>query len=237
MNKILCLIPARGGSKRIPGKNLLPLAGKPLLAYTIETALAAKLFSDIVVSSDDDQILQLASSYGITVDRRPDALCGDMVDSYDVVVEYLERPHVRGKYEHVAKLLPTCPFRLPEDLQGACNLYHQHGEDCFLIAVTEYDFPIQLALDFAEDGLEMEMREPAVYRRTVTSQALGKTYHPNGAIYLAPVKAFLRERTFFAQPLVGYEMPVERSFDIDYPYQFKIAEIMMQERNRTVHGS
>lgn len=230
MTKMLCLIPARGGSKRIPRKNLLPLAGKPLLAYTIEAALNAELFEQVVVSSDDQEILDLAASLGASADRRPESLSGDKIRFVQVIEEYLLRPGIRHEYDSIASMLPTCPFRTGEDVRGAVDLFLQKGGEAFLIAVTEYDFPPQLALDFSADGTTLSMRDPATYGRTTRSQSLGTAYHPNGAIYIASVEGFLREQTFFADPLLGYEMSPERSFDIDYPYQFKIAEIIMTER-------
>jgi CMP-N,N'-diacetyllegionaminic acid synthase len=229
MTKTLCFIPARGGSKRIPRKNLLPLAGKPLLAYTIEAALQAQVFEDVVVSSDDQEILNLAASLGAFPDRRPEVLCGDMIRFVQVVEEYLLRPGMRERYRNIASMLPTCPFRTAEDVRNAFELFARQDGDRVLMAVTGYDFPPQLALELAEDGVTLAMREPETYGRTTRSQSIRKAYHPNGAIYIATVEGFLRERTFFAEPLLGYVMPPERSFDIDYPYQFKIAEIIMTE--------
>jgi CMP-N-acetylneuraminic acid synthetase len=228
VNKTLCIIPARGGSKRIPRKNLLPLAGKPLLAYSIEVAKESGVFEEVVVSSDDEDILALADSLGVSSDRRPEQLSGDTVRFVEVIEEYLLRPGVRGEYKHVASMLPTCPFRTVDDVRESYRLFDQKTEDRFLVAVTEYDFPPQLAMDLAQDGMTLSMRDPDTYGLTTRSQSLGKAYHPNGAIYLATVDSFLREKTFFSQPLLGYVMPAERSFDIDYPYQLKVAEFMMR---------
>jgi CMP-N-acetylneuraminic acid synthetase len=237
MRNALCIIPARGGSKRIPRKNLLPLAGKPLLAYTIEAALKSGVFLDVVVSSDDQEILGLAGSLGAVADIRPEELSGDTIRFVQVVEEYLLRPGMRQKYETIAGMLPTCPFRTAEDVRRAFDLFSQQAGNGYLLSVTEYDFPPQLALDFAEDGVTLTMRDPVMYGKTTRSQSIGKSYHPNGAIYLASVDGFLREKTFFANPMFGYLMPAERSFDIDYPYQFAIAEAMMQEQIKGgLHG-
>jgi CMP-N-acetylneuraminic acid synthetase len=208
---------------------LLPLAGKPLLAYSIEAAKQAGVFEEVVVSSDDDEILALTDTLGVSSDRRPEQLSGDTVRFVEVIEEYLLRPGVREEYKHVASMLPTCPFRTVDDVRESYRLFGQKTEDRFLVAVTEYDFPPQLAMDMSEDGMTLSMRDPETYGRTTRSQSLGKAYHPNGAIYLATVDGFLREKTFFSQPLLGYVMPPERSFDIDYPYQFEIAELMMKE--------
>lgn len=230
MADTLCIIPARGGSKRIPGKNLRLLAGKPLLAYSIELALQAEVFTDVVVSSDDEEILDLAASLGAIPDRRPESLSGDMIRFVQVVEEYLMRPGMREKYQNIASMLPTCPFRIIEDIRGPFEMFYKQNDDVFLLSVTEYDFPPQLALEFAEDGVALLMRDQDTYGRTTRSQSIGKAYHPNGSLYLTSVECYLREKTFFANPLIGYVMPVERSFDIDYPFQFNIAEIMMKEK-------
>jgi len=229
VNKTICVIPARGGSKRIPRKNLLRLAGKPLLAYSIEAATGAGVFEDVVVSSDDEEILALADSLGVVPDRRPERLSGDEIHFVEVIEEYLLRPEVRQEYQNISCMLPTCPFRTVHDVYVAHELFVRQAPDVSLIAVTEYDFPPQLALDLAEDEMTLSMRDPDTYRRTTRSQSLGKAYHPNGAIYLATVEGFLREQTFFADPIIGYVIPPSRSFDIDYPHQFWIAECMMKE--------
>lgn len=224
----LCIIPARGGSKRLPRKNLLPLAGKPLLGYTLEAALESGKFRDVVVSSDDDEILDLTRSYSAVADRRTPELSGDMIRMVQVVEEYLGRDGVSGQYERVSVLLPTCPFRLASDVIGAFELHDRH-RDAILVSVCEYDFPPQLAMEFAEDGVQLIKTDPEAYSTTTRSQSIPKAYHPNGAIYLCGVDTFLEKRTFFAEPSVGYLMPPQRSFDIDYPYQFRIADAMMQD--------
>jgi CMP-N-acetylneuraminic acid synthetase len=237
VKKTLCLIPARGGSKRIPRKNLAPLAGKPLLTHTVEVAMQAKIFDDVVVSSDDQEILNLARSLGAVPDHRPKTLSGDLVRFVEVIEEYLLRPGTREQYQYIASMLPTCPCRIVDDVRNAFELFMQHSGDVFLVAVREYEFPPQLALDLGKDGTTLSIRDPAVYRRTTRSQSLRKAYHPNGAIYIATIDGFLRERTFFAEPLLGYVMPPSRSLDIDYPHQFRIADFMMRKMKRQAEGN
>jgi CMP-N-acetylneuraminic acid synthetase len=198
------------------------------LAYSIEAAVQAEVFDEVVVSSDDVEILALAESLGVSPDRRPERLSGDKVRFVEVIEEYLLRLGVREEYKNIASMLPTCPFRTVDDVREPYRMFTEQADERFLVAVTEYDFPPQLAMDMAEDGMKLSMRDPDTYCRTTRSQSLGKAFHPNGAIYLASVEGFLREKTFFSQPLIGYVMPPERSFDIDYPYQFQIAESMMK---------
>jgi CMP-N-acetylneuraminic acid synthetase len=225
MNTI-CFIPARGGSKRVPRKNLLPMAGRPLMAYTIEAAREAGIFARIIVSSDDEEILTLAAREGAETDRRPEALGGDRVRFVEVLEEFLAR--AGAGIDHVAVLLPTCPFRTAQDIRAAHGMLLAAPEPSFVVSVRAYEFPPEFALEM--DGARARVLHPEVYAASTQTQSVGRSFHPNGAIYFAPVPLFLKERGFFRQPLLGYLMPPERSLDIDDLYQFKIAEAMMGAR-------
>ena len=225
--KSICIIPARGGSKRVPRKNVLPLNGIPLLSYTIRAAKKANVFSKIMVSSEDGEILELAQKEGVDVDIRPQNMAGDSVTKVQVVKEYLERDNNHETYEIVAALLPTCPFRTAEDISTSYLLFTSQQKHNFLIGVVEYDFPVQLALHNIGEN-EMRMADADGYK-TTRSQNIEKRYHPNGSIYLAKVSSFLKNGTFFNKEMMTYEMPAVRSFDIDYPWQFEIAEIMAKK--------
>lgn len=226
----ICFIPARGGSKRIPRKNLRKLAGRPLLSYSVETALNADVFDRVVVSSADREILDLAEDLGAVPDPRPPELTGDAVRFVEVVEEFLRREEHVGRFGHIGSMLPTCPFRSVDDVREAVDIYRDHDGRRFLVTVTKYEFPPQLALRF-EQSNRLAMMDPDAYCRTTRSQDIPTAYHPNGALYLAPVDDYLEEGTFFAEPLLGYSMPAERSFDIDYPYQLQIADWMMRSQD------
>ena len=199
MKKSLCLIPARGGSKRVPRKNILPLNGIPLISYTIRAAKLSGVFTDIIVSSDDEEIRNIALEEGVLVDNRPNFMAGDKVTKVEVVKEYIERNNSINKYDYVAALLPTCPFRTSDDIRSAFELLINQSVYKFLIGTTEYEFPIQLALKNTKENL-VEMVFDGGYD-TTRSQNIEKRYN----------------------------MPAERSFDIDYTYQFEIAEIMARK--------
>jgi CMP-N-acetylneuraminic acid synthetase len=225
---ILCIIPARGGSKRIPRKNVRILAGRPLVAHTITTALEAEVFAKVVVSSDDEQVLKIATEFGVEPDRRPTELCGDDVSSDDVIAEILYRPTIRDSFAAVAMMLPTCPLCTVADVQGAVAEFERADCEGFLFTVREYEFPVQLALHFDEDsGSTLDMVDTAAWNGNRLTQNYAPHFHPNGALYLASVESFLTEGSFFGRPLRGYRMPPERSLDIDYPYQFELAEAWM----------
>lgn len=219
---ILCVIPARGGSKRVPRKNILSLNGTPLISYTIRAAKDSGVFDKIIVSTDDAEIKDVAIAEGVDVDDRPEHMAGDKVTKVQVVKEYLERVDCT-EFSHVAALLPTCPFRTAQDMVDAVKLYENSNED-FLIGVTEYEFPVQLALhDINDEVVQMDNSENYL---TTRSQNIEKRFHPNGSIYLAKIDKFLEKGTFFNEKMAAYKMPAVRSFDIDYPYQFKIAEVL-----------
>lgn len=221
--KSVCIIPARGGSKRIPRKNILPLNGVPLIGYSIRAAIGSGVFTDVIVSTEDPEIKSIALQEGAKVDDRPAHLAGDTVTKVQVVKEFIERPASSG-YDIVAALLPTCPFRTAKHVEEAYRIFTANPQTPFLIGVTEYDFPIQLALT-AVDDVKMKITFEDGYKVT-RSQDIGKRYHPNGAMYIATVKAFREKGTFFNEEMLAYKMSAIRSFDIDYPWQFEVAEIL-----------
>ena len=233
-NETVCVIPARGGSKRIPKKNIRLLNGKPLIAYTIEAAIKSGCFKDIFVSSDDREILAIAEKLGVKTDKRPEKLSGDKIKAVEVIDEFLQRLHHDGGFINVAMCLPTCPFRSTQDIKNAMALFFREKISCpRLIGVTKCDFPPQLALTKEAGTSLVDMREPEAYGFSTRSQDCQELFFPNGSIYVTTVEEFLITKTFFGRPMLAYTMPQERSFDIDYHYQFQIAECMMQERNQT----
>ena len=223
----ICIIPARGGSKRIPRKNILPLNGKPLISYTIQAAIDSGIFDDVIVSTEDAEIKKVAINEGATVDNRPENMAGDFVTKVQVVKEYLERKNELQEHDLVTALLPTCPFRTSEHLKEAFSIFESNSELPFLIGVTEYDFPIQLALsDLGASKMEMTFEDGY---NTTRSQNIEKKYHPNGAMYIATIKAFKEKGSFFNEKMLTYEMSALHSYDIDYPHQFEMAEILAKK--------
>lgn len=226
--KNICIIPARGGSKRIPRKNILPLNGVPLIGYAINAALNSGVFDEVIVSTEDSEIKEVALSLGAKVDNRPENMAGDTVTKVQVVKEYLERTPSIKDTDTITALLPTCPFRTATHLKEAFELFQKHKHKVpFLIGVTEYEFPIQLALTKGEDTIVRMTFEDGY--NTTRSQNIEKRYHPNGAMYMAIVKAFKEKGTFFNEKMNTYDMSAIHSYDIDYPYQFEIAEILAKK--------
>lgn len=223
----LFIIPARGGSKGIPRKNIRPLAGKPLIHYTIEAAIAAGADPGrIIVSTDDDEIAAVAAACGIDVPyRRPAALGGDTVGSREVILDVMDWADARGmKYDTVVLLQPTSPFRRAEDITACLDAYIP-GETDMAVTVTEAaSNPYYNCFETDEAGLLHVSKGDGLLTRR---QDAPPAWEYNGAVYVInpdsirrmPLGAFPRRR-----PSV---MPRERSVDLDTPLDWEIAEAII----------
>jgi CMP-N,N'-diacetyllegionaminic acid synthase len=215
-SKILALIPARGGSKGLPRKNVLPAGGKPLIAWTVEAALSSKCVSRVVLSSDDDEIIAAAKAAGCEVPfRRPPELAGDNTSAMDVVFHALD--NLPG-YEYIVLLQPTSPLRLGSDIDGAVDLLKIHkAPSC--VSVSEVDQSPYWMYNLNAHSILSHLIDPIhkLYRR----QDLPPTYILNGAIYIAKVDWLLLSRSFIGKETVGYVMPKSRSIDIDDAVDFQ----------------
>ena len=227
MVRVLAFIPARGGSKRVPRKNALPLAGRPLLAWTIDAAARAGVFTRSVVSTDDTEIIDIARSAGAVIDARPPFLATDAVRNFEVLAEYLHRDDHHLDFDAVCMLPPTSPLRSAADIKGAVTLWRQ-APDEILISVSRYEYPPEFAAELDATG-GLHVKHPEVYQRIAQTHLLPNSVHPNGAIYLASTRRFLEAGTFLVQPMRGFLMPPERSINIDYPHHFACAEALLKE--------
>jgi len=221
---VLGLIPARGGSKGIPRKNVRSIAGKPLIAWTIEAALAASDLDAVVVTTDDPEIAEVARTHGASVPfMRPAALAADDTPGIDPVLHALE---MLPGFDRLVLLQPTSPLRVTADISEAIALSADHG-DCNVVGVSEarhsaWTFPA------ASDGtLDLGVLDQAVRR-----QDLPVRYALNGAIYVTPVDRLRERRSFLVPGTRPYIMPPERSVDIDDPLDWKLAAFLLADRER-----
>lgn len=222
--RMLALIPARGGSKGIPGKNIKALAGKPLLAYTIEAARSCPCVDDVLVSTDSEEIAETARKFGAWVPfLRPEELASDTAKTMDAVLYTLRRLAEEGKeYDYVVLLQPTSPLRRSEDIEGAVGLALETGED--VVAVSEVaDSPILMRT--CDEGGRLTPLLPG--SSTVRRQDMPKYYRVNGSIYVNRVSALSEETSLNDNP-VGYIMPRECSVDIDESVDFAVAEYFLR---------
>ncbi|MDH3521516.1 MAG: acylneuraminate cytidylyltransferase family protein [Myxococcales bacterium] len=210
MNERVAIIPARGGSKGLPGKNLRELAGRPLIAHTIAAALESAAFARVVVSSEDPAILEAARTHGAETLERPPELASDTASSLDVLSHALHELAAEG--ERYALLQPTSPLRNATHILEAIEAMSRRGA-ASLVSVTENRHPPHRSLVLDPDGQAQPLFDWADLTRP--RQLLPKTYHPNGAIYLGEAELYLKDQNLFAAPLALYEMSEEASIDID----------------------
>jgi len=222
----LAIIPARGGSKRLPNKNILPLAGKPMLLWTIESAMQSKYLDEIILSTESDDIIKVVENYKIKTIKRPLELASDTAKTVDVVNHVIE--NIDKEYDFIVLLQPTSPLRTSNHIDEAIEQLIKLNADA-IISVTEVDHS-PLWCNILPKSLSMEnfISEDIKHKR---SQDLPKFYRLNGAIYICKTKKFIEEDTFFLQENVyAYIMDKKSSIDIDEELDFKLAEIILKEK-------
>jgi CMP-N,N'-diacetyllegionaminic acid synthase len=225
---ILAVVPARGQSKRLPGKNIRPLARKPLLAWTIDAARGIPEIEEILVSTDDPAIADVARSNGAAVPwLRPAELATDTARSADVALHALDwyEQHVQRPMDGLLLLQPTSPFRTPQTIRGAIDLFNRRARRAVVAVSPAQDHPAW-TLAIERETLVPFFAGPAVEAR---SQDLAPCYVVNGCVYLVAPAELRRTRSFAATgatPLV-IASPKER-LDIDTPWDWQLAEWMAE---------
>ena len=227
-NKVLAIIPAREGSKRIPGKNYKQLNGRPLIEWTIIAAQQSKFIDDILVSSDDSKILEIAKKNNVIDYQREKKLSADNTSSIDVVIDVIN--NVKKNYNLVMLLQPTSPLRQSNDMDSAIELFYYKNADS-VISVCESDHPVQWMNYLPEDLSLVNFISKDIL--STRSQDLEKSYCLNGALYLIKPEILKEKRTFFLEKNVyAYKMPRNRSIDIDEEIDFQLAEIIFNEKEK-----
>lgn len=231
--RVLALIPARGGSKGLPGKNILPLGGRPLLAWTIRAARASRYIDRLVLSSDDPAIIAVAEQEGCEVPfRRAPALATDEASSVDVVVDAIGR--LPG-HDIVVLLQPTSPLREAADIDATLETLSRRGaEACVTVRSAEEHPYWTFRLD--DDARLSPYCTPAD-GIPAQRQRLPAAWCLNGAVYAARIPAFLRSRSFLGPHTVAQPMPAERSADIDTRADLERVEQALRERADSLPSS
>ena len=228
MNKtFLAIIPARGGSKRLPRKNLLDLGGKPLIAWSIESALKSKYISKVIVSSDDEEILNIAKEYKADFIKRPDELASDTATTFDALKHTLENVE---KYDYVVLLQPTSPLRTEKHIDESIEFLKEKNADA-IISVCEMEHSPLWSNTLNEDlNMSNFLRDEVLNKR---SQDLPKYYRLNGAIYICKTEKLLENKGFFIKEnIFSYIMKKEDSVDIDEEIDFIIAKEIKEMKER-----
>ena len=227
----ICVIPARGGSKRIPRKNIKEFNGKPIIAYSIEAALKSNCFSQVIVSTDDDEISEVAKKYGALVPFvRPDELSNDYAGTIPVIKHAIEWMEDNNNYiENVCCLYATAPFIQSKIISKAYQQLQDSNSDyCF--SVTSFSFPIQRAIKIVQ-GDKVNMFYPEHFN--TRSQDLEEAYHDAGQFYWGKAQAFKDESPLFSEVATPYVLPRYLVQDIDTMEDWIRAEAMYKVLQET----
>lgn len=224
---VLALIPARGGSKGLPKKNIAALGGKPLIAWTIQAARMVSAIDRIFVSSDSEEVLDAAVQWGAEPLNRPHELAADDAETLPVIIHALETLAPKIEPATVALLQPTSPLRTADDILRALDCFLATDADG-LISVCRVDNKFLKSFFVSETGYLRGVsndRFPFMDRRS-----LPPIYMSNGAIYLFRRTFFNGTRSLFSERMLAFEMPAERSIDVDTPADLEAAERILSQR-------
>ena len=225
---ILTLIPARGGSKRLPGKNIKDLCGKPLIAWTIEAALNSKYLNDVIVSTDCEEIAGISKKFGARVPFiRPESISQDQTEIPEVIDHTLE--NINGDFTHLLLLQPTCPLRTTEDIDSSIEMLLEKQANA-VYSVCEVDHSPLWSNTLPENSSFDNFLRPEI--AGVRSQDLPTYYRLNGAVYLVHLACFLEKESLFQHKnSFAYVMDKKASIDIDDELDFTIAETLIENKS------
>jgi len=221
--KVLAVIPARGGSKGIPRKNIKKLSGKPLIAWTIEAALKAPSINRVIVSTDDEEIAAVAEQFGAEVPfKRPIAIARDDTPGLDPVLHAIENS---PDSDWVLLLQPTSPLRSVDDIEGIIKLCQEKGALSAVSVAEVGKHPFWMY----QRSSDMRLQPLIPNRGEITRrQDLPSVYVLNGALYLARPDWLIENQGFIGPETLGYVMPVERSVDLDTPLDWLWVEYLIE---------
>ncbi|MBI4650897.1 acylneuraminate cytidylyltransferase family protein [Candidatus Desantisbacteria bacterium] len=228
--KILAIIPARGGSKGLPRKNILQLAGKPLIAWTIENAKQSKYIDKIIVSTDDSEIMEISKKYGAEVPfKRPDDLATDKAPSSGVIlhaIDFLEKQN--DYYDYICLLEPTSPLRKESDLDSAIKKLIDTNNADSLVSLGEVhlehpDIIKKIEGDFIKPYLEVKTQ-------ITQRQQLNKAYFPYGVAYICKIDVYKETKTFYNTNTAYYEIERWQNYEIDDKWDFYCIEAILKEK-------
>lgn len=228
--KILGIIPARGGSKGVPRKNIKELAGKPLIAWTIEEAKKSRYITKLILSSEDEEIIAVAKKYGCEAPfKRPLELAQDDTPGIEPVLHAIEQC---PGYDYIVLLQPTSPLRIVDDIDSCIEMMLSQNID-FCVSVTEPSKSPYWMYKLTDDGT----MEPLIHQTELVTrrQELPSVFALNGAVYVGKVEALIKEKSFLTSTTKAYIMSPERSFDIDTELDFMVCEQIFIYKKRKHH--
>lgn len=225
----LAIIPARGGSKGLPGKNIIDLGGKPLMAWSIDAALHSKYIKKTVVSSDSEEILGIAKKFGAEAIKRPDELANDTASSEPLITHVIDKLQKNNEsYDFIVLLQPTSPLRDGNDIDMSIELMLQKGADA-LISMSEPEHSPYKAFKENTDGyIEGLIDNKSPFMRR---QDLPQVYMPNGAIYIVKTNVFMQCGKLFTSKTVPFLMSIQKSIDVDTKEDLEKIKLLMNKED------
>jgi CMP-N-acetylneuraminic acid synthetase len=232
-SNVVAIIPARGGSKGIPRKNVRLLCGKPLIAYTIEAALSSRLIYRVVVSTEDEEIAEISKNYGAEVIKRPEELARDDSPTIDAVMHVLNWFEERKEFFDIVVLLePTSPLRKDNDLDNAISLFIENIDKAdSLTSLGEIHLENPHIMKRVEGGVVKPFIENS--ERFHQRQQLPKVYFPYGVVYISKVETLKKYRTFYQERTIPYFIERWQNYEIDDIYDFICVEAILRYRSKT----
>jgi len=227
---ILGIIPARGGSKGIKRKNIKVFAGKPLIAWTINEAISSGIFDELIVSTDDEEIKQIAEKFGADVPfMRPKELSTDRASSRDVILHAMEHCEKKDrKYELVVCLQPTSPLRTKEDILAAIDTMKRRKASAVISVCHAYKNPLWMNTLPANGRMDSFIRK---YITKKNRQKLPLYYQVNGAVYVWKWDYYKKNKSTYSAKTFAYVMPKKRSIDIDDEFDWIIGEELLKRKS------
>lgn len=227
MIKILTVIPARGGSKGLPGKNIKHLINKPLIAWSIEQGMGSKYVNEVIVSTDSEEIADIARQYGARVPfLRPSHLAQDTSSTKDVLIHLIEELEKKGEfYDYLLLLEPTSPLRETSDIDASIEILVNTQGARSIVGVNrvERQHPV-FCITLTENGFLESKNQFATFRR----QDIDELYFYEGSIYLSEIQAYKESGSFYHEQTLGYRVPKWKSFEIDDEVDFIIVEALLK---------
>jgi CMP-N,N'-diacetyllegionaminic acid synthase len=233
---VIAIIPARGGSKGLPGKNIKELCGKPLIAWSIEAGLGSKYIDEVIVTTDSEEIAHIARAFGASVPfMRPTELASDTATSFDAIkhtLDYCEN-ELNKKFDYIVLLEPTSPLRDMNDIDMAIEQLLSNPQASALVGIckTESQNPAFLVKKNDENFLVgYENKNMKVLRR----QDISDVYFFEGSIYVSLIETLLTEKTFYHETTLGYEVPKWKALEVDDLDDFVMIEALMKHKGSNI---
>lgn len=229
MEKNICIIPARKGSKRIPLKNIKLIKDKPLFSFILDTVMSTKIFDRIIINTDFEEIIQYCKKNNVEYYNRPKSLGESDVYVIDVIKDCIKKLKFDNE-SNICVSFPTVPLISKYDYDRCFELYNKYNENNPIISVVLNDYPIHTSLKINSKGL----LEPVFledYNKSTRHNDHAKTFRANYGIVLNKTSRFLSQSNLIGKNPIPYEMPWLRSIDIDHDYQLKLADLIINYNN------